>query len=248
VQPFRIQLLDLTLIQLTNWRWSWRGALVTSLIAPILGTLAFGAFATRGGSNALSHVLTGNLVLSLLFSTVNQVSGNFAYMRVGGMLDYLATLPLYRVSLVLATVIAFLVLSLPSVIVTLLVGALVLHMPLAISPWAIVVMPLIGLTLSGLGALIGIMGRTSQEVGTYSTLVTFLLLMLGPVLIPAEQLPDLVKMVGLLSPATYAASALRQTLLGTPDSLPLALDIVLLAGIMLGLLWLVGQRMDWRQA
>jgi ABC-2 type transport system permease protein len=54
--------------------------------------------------------------------------------------------------------------------------------------------------------------------------------------------------IGLLSPATYAASALRQTVLGVPDSLPLALDVAALVAIMLVLLRLVGQRMDWRQS
>jgi ABC-2 type transport system permease protein len=81
MQPFLIQLFDLTLIQLTNWRWSWRGTLTTSLIAPVLSTLALGSFAANEGRTVLGYVVTGNVVLSLLFGTVNKVSGNFAYMR-----------------------------------------------------------------------------------------------------------------------------------------------------------------------
>ena len=248
MQPFLIQLFDLTLIQLTNWRWSWRGTLTTSLIAPVLSTLALGSFAANEGRAVLGYVVTGNVVLSLLFGTVNKVSGNFAYMRVTGMLDYFATLPLYRVALILASVIAFMGLSLPAAILTLIVGAVILHLPLLISPWVIVVVPLIAMALCGLGALIGIVGRSPDEVGTISMLATFSLLMLGPVVIPADRLPDAIKVIGLLSPATYAASALRQTVLGVPDNLPLALDVVVLVAIMLGLLWLVGQRIDWRKS
>jgi ABC-2 type transport system permease protein len=221
--------------------------LTTSLIAPVLSTLALGSFAANEGRAVLGYVVTGNVVLSLLFGTVNKVSGNFAYMRVTGMLDYFATLPLYRVALILASVIAFMGLSLPAAILTMIVGAVILHLPLVISPWVIVVVPLIAMALCGLGALIGIVGRSPDEVGTISMLATFSLLMLGPVVIPADRLPDAIKVIGLLSPATYAASALRQAVLGVPDNLPLALDVVVLVAIMLGLLWLVGQRMDWRQ-
>lgn len=244
-QPFAVQLLDLTLIQLTNWRWSWRGTIITSMIAPVITMIALGTFAS--GREALGYVVTGNIVLSLLFGTVGRVSGNFAYMRVMGMLDYFATLPIYRVALIVATVLAFLALSLPPAMFTLALGALILHVPLAISPAIIIVLPLISMTLCGLGALLGLVGRTPEEVNSISTLITFVLLALGPVLIPAEKLPDAVQAVAMLSPATYAASALRQTVLGMADRIPLIVDMAVLAGVLVGFLWLVSRRIDWRQ-
>jgi ABC-2 type transport system permease protein len=247
MQPFTVQLLDLTLIQLTNWRWSWRTTLLTSLITPILSTLALGVFAAGSGPETLGHIITGNVVLSLLFGTVGNVSSNFAYMRVVGMLDYLATLPLYRVALILASVFAFLALSLLPAILTLMIGALILEVRLVLSPWVIVVIPLISMTLCGLGALIGVMCRSIESVGSISTLTTFGLVMLGPIVIPANRLPDLIQTISLLSPATYAASALRQVVLGIPDRIPLGVDLLVLSAIMVGLLWLVSQRLDWRQ-
>ena len=246
MQPFLIQLLDLTLIQLTNWRWSWRGALITSVIAPVLSTVGLGVFAAGGGAVPLVYVITGNMVLSLLFGSLGRVSSNLAYMRVAGTLAYFATLPVYRLALVLATVIAFLALSLPAVAATLALGVLILGLPLAVSPLILVVVPLISLTLSGLGALIGLLGRTPDEVNTTGTLVTFLLMGLGPVIIPPDRLPAILLTVSLLSPATYAASALRQVVFALPDRLPLALDLAVLSGITAGLLWLVDRRLDWR--
>jgi ABC-2 type transport system permease protein len=247
MQPFFAQLLDLTLIQLTNWRWSWRSTVIISMIFPLLSIGALGIFARNSGPDALAYVVTGNIVLSLLFRTVGQVSNNFSYMRVVGMLDYFATLPIYRSALILASVFAFLLLSLPSTLWTLALGALILQIPLAISPWIIVVIPLVSLTLCGLGALIGLVGRTPQEVDSISTLTTFLLLALGPVIIPADALPPVVQIIGLFSPATYAASALRQVVLNLPDRIPLAVDILALTGLLIGFLWLVGQRIDWRE-
>ena len=247
MQPFLVQLFDLTLIQLTNWRWSWRSTLITSVVAPVISTVGLGLFAANSGREALGYVLTGNMVMSLLFGTVGHVSSNFAYMRVVGTLDYLATLPLHRIALILATVVAFLCLSIPPAIVTLALGAVVLGVPLALSPWLIVVLPLISVTLCGLGALIGILCRTPEEVGSVSTLTTFVLVALGPVIFPASRLPEVINVVSLLSPATYAASALRQVVLAMPDRIPLEVDMGVLVAVMVGLLWLAGRRMDWRQ-
>ncbi len=245
-QPLLTQLLDLTLIQLANWRWSWRGLMLTSLIAPLLSTAAFSVF-VREGADVLAYILTGNMVMSLLFGTFDRVSTHFAYMRLVGRLDFFATLPIYRAALILATVTAFLVLSLPAVLLTLLMGALLLDLSLTLSPWIVVVLPLIGTALCGLGALIGVAVRSPEEVGNLSTLLTFVLVGFGPVIIPLDRLPPLIQTLSYLSPATYAASALRQTVLEMPDRIPLAVDMLVLAGLLIGSLWLVGQRMDWRR-
>jgi ABC-2 type transport system permease protein len=247
-QPFPVQLLDMTLVQLANWRWSWRASLLTSVIAPVLSTAALGVFAAGRGPDVLAYILTGNLVMSLLFGTFDRVATHFAYMRMVGRLDYFATLPIYRATLILATVFAFLVLALPAFLITLIAGALFLDLHLALSPWLLVAIPLIGTALCGLGALIGIVVRSPEEVGSLSTLITFLLVGFGPVVIPPEHLPGIVLRLGYLSPATYAASALRQTVLGMADRIPLGVDLVVLAGFLAISLWLVGQRMDWRQA
>lgn len=245
-QPFAVQLLDLILIQLANWRWSWRGLVLTSLIAPLLSTAAFSVF-VRDSADVLAYILTGNMVMSLLFGTFDRVATHFAYMRIVGRLDYFATLPIYRVTLILATVSAFLVLSLPAVLLTLLAGALILDLSLALSPWIVVVLPLTGTALCGLGALIGVTMRSPEEVGNLSTLLTFVLIGFGPVIIPLDRLPRLIQTLSYLSPATYAASALRQTVLGMSDRIPLGVDLLVLAGLLIGSLWLVGQRMDWRR-
>lgn len=247
-QSFLVQLIDLTLIQLANWRWSWRSTLLTSLAAPLMSTAALGFFASNSGSDTLGYILTGNMVMSLLFGTFDKVAGHFAYMRLVGRLTFFATLPIYRTTLVLATVCAFLMLALPTALVTLLAGSLILDMQLDISPWLIVVLPLIGMPMCGLGALIGIVVNPPEQAGSFSTLITFLLVGSGPVVFPRERLPEFVQTLSFLSPATYAASALRQTVLNMPDQIPLAADLAALAGFLLASLWIVSHTMDWRQA
>ncbi|HEY7124554.1 MAG TPA: ABC transporter permease [Ktedonobacterales bacterium] len=245
-QPWLVQLGDLLLMELTNWRWSWRMLVITSTITPLLSMVALGLFARNAGQEALGYILTGNVVLALMFGMMEKVQSRFSFMRVMGTLDYFATLPITRFTLILAMVLSFLLLSLPSLIVTIGVGALVLALPLQISPLLIAAVPLCAVPLSGIGALIAANARTPEESNALTLLATFVLLGLGPVIFPASRLPGFVLVLGHFSPATYAASALRQTLLG-PVTGELALDLAVLAGVSVLIFWLVGRKMQWRQ-
>jgi ABC-2 type transport system permease protein len=243
---FFVQLLDLCLMELTNWRWSWQTIVLTSLITPILSTIALGNFAFGSSVETQAYILTGNLLMALMFGNLNHVATRFTYMRFAGTLDYYATLPIYRSALIMATVLSFFVLSLPSLIATLAFGALFLKLPLIFNPLILLVIPLSVLPLAGLGALIGTNARTPEAGSSVSLLMTMVMLFLGPVLIPADRLPKLLLAIGHLNPATYAASALRQTLL-KPTTGAIVGDLVALAGFSLLTFYWVGRRLDWRQ-
>jgi ABC-2 type transport system permease protein len=167
-------------------------------------------------------------------------------MLVMGGLDFFATLPVSKFALILAVVLGFLLLSLPSIVVTAGLGALILDIPLALSPLVLLVIPTCAVPLAGVGAIIGIRARNPQESGAINLLVTLALAGLGPVVIPPDRLPEWLVLIGRLSPATYAASALRETLLG-PVSAVLLTDLLALTGFGLVSFWLVGRFLDWRQ-
>jgi ABC-2 type transport system permease protein len=213
-QTLPIQILDLLLMQLSNWRWTWRGMVIIGTIAPILSILALGIFAKDSGPQSLRYILVGNIVLALMFENQGKVSGNFAFMRAMGTLNYFASLPIRRYSLVAATVLAFLLLSLPALTATAIFGAWFLNIQPHPNLLLIIVIPLAAFPLAGIGALIGASARNPEEANSLSTLMTFVMLGLGPVLIPPDRLPEVMNFLGRLSPATYAASALQQALLG----------------------------------
>ncbi len=246
-QPFLTQLFDLTLVQLSNWRWSWRGMLVVSTLAPVMSMAALGFFARQSGPYTLGFILTGNMVLSLIFGTLNKVCSNFTFMRARGMLHYFATLPIHSASLILATVTAFFLLAVPSVLVTLALGVWYLGLRLHFSFWALLVLPLASVSLAGLGALIGTRARNPEEADSSSMVLSLLLVGMGPVLVPPERLPSFMVALGWLSPATYAASALRQTLLG-PVTGRLWLDLAVLGLLSAAVLFWVGKVMNWRSS
>src|SRR5579885_1210198 len=188
-QAVLAQLGDLLLMELTNWRWSWRTLVITGTITPLLSMLALGVFSRGSGSETAAYILTGNVVLSLMFGIMEKLQSRFMFMRITGALDYFATLPVQRYVLVLAIVLSFLVLLLPSLVVIIAVGALVLDVSLKVNALILLVIPLCAIPLSGIGALIGASARTPEEAGEISLLITFVLLGLGPVVIPADRLP-----------------------------------------------------------
>ncbi|WP_026731553.1 ABC transporter permease [Fischerella sp. PCC 9605] len=241
-----VQLLDLFLMELTNWRWSWRILALNSAIAPMLGIIALGSFAQGSQQPNLAYILTGNLVMALMFGNLNNIASRFSYMRFAGTLEYYATLPISRTALIIASVLAFFLLSLPSLLVNIIFGIFFLKIPLILNPLILLIIPLCVLPLAGLGALIGANARTPQESDSLSLLVTMGMLFIGSVLIPENRLPNFLLGLGKLSPATYAASALRQTLIG-PVTGQVVIDVAGLLGFTLLVFWLVGRRLDWRQ-
>ena len=240
-----VQLTGLLFIELSNWRWSWRSMLITATLAPLLSILGLGIFARDSGPDALAYVLTGNLVVSLMFGVMRSLQSHVTFLRFRGTLDYFASLPVQRAYLVLAMVIAFLLISLPSMLITLWIGAVVLDVPVRLHPLVVVIVPLAALPLAGIGAMVGASVRTPEEGGAINLVLTLLLTGLGPVVIPPDRLPVWMLSLGWLSPATYAASALRQVLIG-PVTERLAVDLVVLAGFSLLAFWLVSRKLDWR--
>ena len=75
-------------------------------------------------------------------------------MRARGRLAYFASMPVSSHSLVLATVTTFFLLALPSVSINLVFGVLYFGLPLHLSTWLVVALPLAA-SLSALGAWIG---------------------------------------------------------------------------------------------
>ncbi len=241
-----VQITSLLFIELTNWRWSWRSMIVTATFAPLLSILGLGIFARDSGPMALSYVLTGNMVLSLMFGNMSAIEGHVSFLRFRGTFDYFATLPIFRPALVLAIIIAFLGLSFPSLVTTLLLGAVFLHVPLHPHPLLLLVIPLSAVPLAGIGALIGASVRVPEYGNSLVLITTLVLTGLGPVVIPPDRLPSLMIFLGNFSPATYAASAMRQTLLG-PVTPRIWVDLGVLALTGIIIFWLVSKKLDWRQ-
>ncbi len=234
-------------MQLTSMRWFWRSLLFGGFFVP-LWALVFWKFIggpyTRPGD--LAYILAGNVVISLLFGNMGRVANRFAFLKDSGALDYYATLLVKRPALVLAVVVAFLIMALPGLLAALTVGTVWLGVPirphLLLLPLALI---LGSISLSVLGALVGVYGRTPEAASLTINVLTLGLTVLSPVLIPLDRLPPLLQYTSRLLPTTYAAEAVRSALVSQIDG-RFWLDLAILAAFCILALVLVNRRLDWR--
>lgn len=219
---------------------------ITSTLAPLVNIIGLGIFARHGNVAALPWILTGNIVLALMFANQNNVASNFTAMRVSGALEYFAMLPIWRNLLIVATVAAFFLLSLPALLVTTVLGSIVLRVRLDPDPLILAVIPVCVLPMAGVGALIGTLARSPEQSSSVSLGLTVLMTGAGAVVVPARVLPRPVYYLGFANPAAYAASAIRQALLG-PLTPRLALDAAVLVLFTLLVFVLVVRKVRWQK-
>jgi ABC-2 type transport system permease protein len=240
--------LDLYLMQLANYRWTWRWQLIGGLVAPLSFMFMLRSLLGTAGTTAEAGatILAGNLVLSAVFTAMGNTANRFAWLKETEGLDYYATLPVGRSAMVITVVLAFVTLSLPSMVATVLLGRLLFGLPLAPHPLALVVLVLTALSLAALGATIGILAPNVETQGVISNLALFLLVFLSPVLVPVESLPALLQVTSRLLPVSYAVGALRHLLVGTADGAVLR-DLAVLTGFAAGALAVAAGKLDWRR-
>lgn len=243
---FVLNFWDLFVIQLANWRWSWPATLINGLLVP-LTTFFFFKMITSGDSTQINlYLISGNIIVSLLFTTMYGTCARFAFMRTFGVLDYYATLPVYKPLLVLAVNCGFLVLTLPTAFLTLLLGEWFFSLQVSVNPTFIILVPLASFSLSAVGAFVGVVAPNFDTATTISGILQFVFMGASPVLIPAERLPEIVQWFSYLLPSTYAADALRLSLTEQYSG-RFFLDLAFLIIFDLAAMIFVASKMEWRQ-
>ncbi len=205
-------------MQLANWRWAWKGMLIGGIVVPLSFMFFLQFFANVRDPEVALHLVTGNVVISLLFTALSRTANRFAFLRETKAIHYYRALLESMNGLVLATMTSFLLLTLPGVIITLSVGKLLFTLPIAPHPLIFLTFSLSTLAFASLGALIGLRARNYEAAGVLANLINFIMAALGPIVIPMDRLPILVREFSWILPSTYAALAFRQTLTGQLDS------------------------------
>ena len=201
-------------MQLANWRWSWRGMLLGGIVVP-LSLMFFARFTINNNdSRAWLYIITGNVIISLFFTTLSRTASRFAFLCETKALDYYRTLVDSMSSLILATMGSFLLLALPGVMITLYAGELLFQIAIRPHPFIFFVFLVSAFAFASTGALIGIHARNYESAGLMANLVNFILAFFSPIMIPIERFPSLLRAFAWMLPSTHAALAFRQTLSG----------------------------------
>ncbi|GAB4329422.1 MAG: ABC transporter permease [Dehalococcoidia bacterium] len=221
---------ELTMLQLRTLRME---ALFISIInvAFVFG-FVLGVGYIAGGAISQTTALyltTGAATNSVVFIGLVSLPQILATAKYHGRLDFMRTLPVSREAYLLAQATAVGIIGLPSIVFAIVVGWWRYGLDLHPDPRLALVIPLAALAFAGVGAAIGILVPRMQLANAIAQLMIFYVVFFAPVMLPKEQLPDVLQFTARLLPPSYAADGLRATLTDLPGT-NLGLSLGALAG------------------
>ncbi len=174
-------------------------------------------------------LVTGTATQSFVTMGLVMLPQMLAQSKAEGRIEYFLTLPISREAYLLSLITVVAVTSLPGVAFTLLFGAWHYGLTLNFEPAFILVMVLCVFSLTGVGVALAMFSPHQQLVNATTQLIIFYVLFFAPVLLPAEQLPELLQQTAKLAPPTYAADGVRATLTDLPGT-ELNQDLMVMSG------------------
>jgi ABC-2 type transport system permease protein len=185
----------------------------------------------EGSRSTSAQVVAGATVLVVAFVALNLLAQRFGMLRGSGALDHYAALPVPPAAVVLGTAASYATFTLPGAVATAVLGALLYGLPLGHLWVLLLVLPLAGASLAGLGALLGLLAPRPELATVAGQLGMSAVLFLG--IIPADRLPGPVRLLRALVPSTYAADALAESFHGL-DSGRLLRDLAICLAVAVG--------------
>ena len=199
-------------------RRHWLRTLATSLVNPILYVVAFGYGLGRGisfeGYSYLEFVIPGILALTAMSSSYGGAGLKLHVDRLFYKCfdEYLMS-PISFFSLAVGKALIGVVRGLIASI-ALLIVSVIISPTLIISPLFVLVLVSSCFVFAFLGVLIGLVAKSHQDMGTFSTLVILPMTFLSGTFFSLSQLPEAVKAVLYFLPLTHSSQCLRAAALG----------------------------------
>ena len=180
-----------------------------------------------GDATTGQQVVAGSTVLVVAFVALNLLAQRFGALRGEGGLDHYAALPVPASAVVLGTAASYATFTVPGAVLTAVTGCLLYGLPL-VHLWVLVlVLPLAGASLAGLGALLGLLAPRPELATVAGQLGMSAVLFLG--IVPADRMPFVLQVVRALLPSSYAADALAGALGPRVDMAALLADLAVCA-------------------
>lgn len=176
-----------------------------------------------GAGEEARAVVAGSTVLVVAFVGLNLLAQYFGQLRAGGGLDHYATLPVPAAAVALGTAAAYASFTVPGVLITAVIGALLYQLPMGGLWILLAVVPLAGAALAGLGAALGLLAPRPELATLCGQLGMSAALLLG--VVPASGLPVPAQWLRDLLPSTYGVEALAAVLGPEPDWAAVAGDL-----------------------
>lgn len=206
----------------------WFFAMIQTALAVSLVVGLGSLIPNMSGPTAL-YITTGTATQATVTIGLVALPQFLAQAKADGRLEYFFTLPISREAYLLAQVTFVALMALPGVAFALILGAWHYGVGLQFDPLVLLVIPLTILSLSGVGIALAMISPHQQLTNALTQLIIFYVLFFAPVLVPRQQLPNVLQHVAVLLPPTYAADALRATVTDLPGT-RLGLSLLVMCG------------------
>ena len=174
-------------------------------------------------------VVAGSSVTVISFVALNLLAQRFGALKASGALDYFGALPVRPAAVVTATAAAWASFTIPGSVLVAVGGAAFYRLPLA-HVWVIApVVVAAGVSLAGLGALLGLLAPRLEIATIAGQLGMSLVMFLG--IVPAHRLPGVVQAVRAVVPSTYAVDAFAESFKHAPSWTTIGADLGICAGV-----------------
>ena len=183
----------------------------------------------EGSRTTSQQVVAGSTVLVVAFVALNLLAQRFGMLRGSGALDHYAALPVPGAAVVLGTAASYATFTVPGAVLTAIGGSLLYGLPLGHLWILLLVLPLAGASLAGLGALLGLLAPRPELATVAGQLGMSAILFLG--IIPAHRLPAALRLLRAVVPSTYASDALADSYGRHLDGALLARDLLVCAAV-----------------
>ncbi len=200
--------------------------LVVQIMIAIGFIVGIGYFYPQISPSIAKYLTTGAPTISLLMVGLVLVPQVVAMSRTAGTFDYVWSLPVPRMIYVAADATIWILVSLPGVILSVVLGSVYYHFELQVSPLVVPAILLIALTGTFVGYMIADGAPKPQMAQLATQIIVFGIMIFSPVMYPAEQLPAWLAAVHKVLPIKYMADLSRGTLTDLDVNLGLAFGVV----------------------
>jgi ABC-2 type transport system permease protein len=174
-------------------------------------------------------VVAGSSVTVVSFVALNLLAQRFGALKASGALDYFGALPINPAAVVTATAAAWASFTVPGSILVAVGGAAFYRLPLS-HVWVIgPVVVAAGISLAGLGALLGLIASRPELATIAGQLGMSLVMFLG--IVPAHRLPGVIQAVRAVVPSTYAVDAFAESFKHSPSWTTIGGDLGICVGV-----------------
>ncbi len=160
--------------------------------------------------------------------------------------EFYATLPISKHALLMALLTRSSLFSLPSVAIILIAARFLFRLVIPFHPLLVALLVLALYSMVGFGALIGLYSPSNRVANNATQFLALIVAYLSPLMVPVENLPQLLRWTSAVLPTTYVAEALRLITSQGQWSARLQTDFAILGGFVLLSFLMIQLKFDWR--